>query len=94
MFIASLVFNFFLFFFQSLVVPLLIYLLTKDELSEEEVNGMAIDVVTGGVDTVSINCGGVTPLTVCLGRQVPLLFSFFRFWIFVLKIYRKLMDRV
>ncbi|XP_015780624.1 PREDICTED: cytochrome P450 10-like [Acropora digitifera] len=35
------------------VVPLLIYLLTKDELSEEEVNGMAIDVVTGGVDTTS-----------------------------------------
>lgn len=36
------------------MVPLLTYLLTKDELSLAEVNGMAIDVVTGGVDTVTI----------------------------------------
>ncbi|XP_015780625.1 PREDICTED: cytochrome P450 27C1-like [Acropora digitifera] len=35
------------------VVPLLTYLLTKEELSLEEVNGTAIDVVTGGVDTTS-----------------------------------------
>lgn len=32
---------------------MLTYLLTKEELTPEEVNGHAIDVVAGGVDTVS-----------------------------------------
>ena len=44
------------------MVPLLTYLLTKDGLSLEEVNGMAIDVVTGGVDTVTV-------IVVCLSIQ-------------------------
>lgn len=37
---------------SSLVVPLLAYLLMKEDLTPEEVNGHAIDIVTGGVDTV------------------------------------------
>ena len=41
--------------FLFLVVSLLTYLLTKKELTLEEVNGHAIDVVTAGVDTVSID---------------------------------------
>lgn len=32
---------------------MLTYLLTKEDLTLEEVNGHAIDVVAGGVDTVS-----------------------------------------
>ena len=32
---------------------MLTYLLTKEDLTPEEVNGHAIDVVAGGVDTVS-----------------------------------------
>ena len=36
-----------------LVVSLLTYLLTKEELTVEEVNGLASDVVFAGVDTVS-----------------------------------------
>lgn len=35
------------------VVSLLAYLLAKEELTLEEVNGVAIDIVTGGVDTTS-----------------------------------------
>jgi len=38
----------------NLVVSVLTYLLTKEELTPEEVNGHAIDVVAGGVDTVSV----------------------------------------
>ena len=37
------------------MVSLLAYLLAKEELTLEEVNGVAIDIVTGGVDTVSMN---------------------------------------
>ena len=33
---------------------MLTYLLTKEDLTPEEVNGHAIDVVAGGVDTVSV----------------------------------------
>ena len=36
-----------------LEVSLLTYLLTKEDLTPEEVNGHVIDVVLGGVDTVS-----------------------------------------
>ena len=40
--------------FESfIVVPLLTYLLTKEKLTPEEVNGLAIDVIWAGVDTVS-----------------------------------------
>ena len=40
--------------FESfIVVPLLTYLLTKEKLTLEEVNGLAIDVIAAGVDTVS-----------------------------------------
>ena len=39
--------------FFNLVVSLLTYLLTNEDLTVEEVNGMTIDVVFGGVDTVS-----------------------------------------
>ena len=39
--------------FFFLVVSLLTYLLTKEELTMEEVNGLASDVVFAGVDTVS-----------------------------------------
>ena len=35
------------------MVSLLTYLLSKDKLTPEEVNGMAIDVIFAGVDTVS-----------------------------------------
>jgi len=34
-------------------VPLLTYLLTKEQLTPEEVNGLAIDVIAGGVDNTS-----------------------------------------
>ena len=37
------------------VVPLLTYLLMKEDNTPEEVNAIAIDVVFAGVDTVSIN---------------------------------------
>ena len=37
----------------NIVVSLLTYLLAKKDLTVEEVNGLAIDVVFGGVDTVS-----------------------------------------
>jgi len=50
--------------FLFLVVSLLTYLLTKKELTLEEVNGHAIDVVTAGVDTVSIDSR--TPLLASL----------------------------
>ena len=40
--------------FCILVVPVLTYLLTKEDLTPEEVNGHAIDVVANGVDTVSV----------------------------------------
>ena len=33
---------------------MLTYLLTKEDLTPEEVNGHVIDVVVGGVDTVSV----------------------------------------
>ena len=33
---------------------MLTYLLTKEDLTPEEVNGHAIDVVAGGVDTVGV----------------------------------------
>ena len=36
-----------------LVVPVLTYLLTKEDLTPGEVNVHAIDIVGGGVDTVS-----------------------------------------
>lgn len=36
------------------VVSLLTYLLTKKELTPEEVVGVLLDVVAGGVDTVSV----------------------------------------
>ena len=39
--------------FHFVVVPVLTYLLTTQNLSLEEVNGLAIDVIFGGVDTVS-----------------------------------------
>ena len=35
------------------MVSLLTYLLTKEELTVEEINGLAIDVIFAGVDTVS-----------------------------------------
>ena len=35
-------------------MSVLTYLLTKEDLTPEEVNGHAIDVVAGGVDTVSV----------------------------------------
>ena len=38
-------------------VSLLTYLLAKEDLTPEEVNGHAIDVVLGGVDTVSLTAG-------------------------------------
>ena len=41
--------------YKFLVVPVLTYLLTKEDLSPDEVNGHAIDVVSSGVDTVSKN---------------------------------------
>ena len=41
-----------LFYFCNVVVPLLTYLLTKKDLTPEEVNGHVVDVVAGGVDTV------------------------------------------
>ena len=37
---------------MTLVVPLLTYLLMKEDLTLEEVSGLAIDVVGAGVDTV------------------------------------------
>ncbi|XP_067047709.1 cytochrome P450 27C1-like isoform X1 [Acropora muricata] len=37
------------------VVPVLTYLLTTQNLSLEEINGLAIDVIGGGVDTVAFN---------------------------------------
>lgn len=40
--------------FFNIVVPLLTYLFAKKDLTVEEVNGLAIDVVFGGVDTVSL----------------------------------------
>ena len=40
----------------NLVVPLLTYLLTKGDLTPEEVNGHAVDVMAAGVDTVSKLC--------------------------------------
>ena len=40
--------------FNFSVVSLLTYLLTKKELTPEEVNGLAIDVIFAGVDSVSI----------------------------------------
>ena len=36
-----------------LVVSLLTYMITKGELSPEEINGMALDMIMAGVDTVS-----------------------------------------
>ena len=39
--------------FHFVVVPVLTYLLTTQNLSLEEINGLAIDVIGGGVDTVS-----------------------------------------
>ena len=36
-----------------LVVSLLKYMITKGELSPEEINGMALDMIKDGVDTVS-----------------------------------------
>ena len=39
--------------FHFVVVPVLTYLLTTQNLSMEEVNGLAIDVIGAGVDTVS-----------------------------------------
>ena len=36
-----------------LVVSLLTYMITKGELSPEEINGMALDMIKDGVDTVS-----------------------------------------
>ncbi|XP_073228660.1 cytochrome P450 27C1-like [Porites lutea] len=39
---------------NSQVVSVLTYLLTKEDLTPEEVNGHAIDVVAGGVDTTSV----------------------------------------
>ena len=50
--------------FLFLVVSLLTYLLTKKELTLEEVNGHAIDAVTAGVDAVSIDSR--TPLLASL----------------------------
>ena len=41
--------------FLIVVVSVLTYLLTKEDLTPEEVNGHAIDVVAGGVDTVSVD---------------------------------------
>ena len=41
-------------------MPLLTYLLTKEELTPMEVNGHAIDVVAAAVDNVSNNCDKVT----------------------------------
>ena len=41
-----------LFSFCNVVVPLLTYLLMKEDLTPEEVNGHVVDVVAGGVDTV------------------------------------------
>ena len=35
------------------MVPVLTYLLTTQKLTLEEVNGLAIDVIFGGIDTVS-----------------------------------------
>ena len=45
------------FLYTSLVVSVLSYLLAKEELTPEEVNGHAIDVMLGGVDTVSLTSG-------------------------------------
>lgn len=39
--------------FPDIVVPLLTYLLTKEDLTPKEVNGHAIDVVAAAVDNVS-----------------------------------------
>ena len=39
-----------------LVVSLLTYMITKGELSPEEINGMALDMIMAGVDTVSAIC--------------------------------------
>ena len=36
-----------------LVVSLLTYMITKGELSPEEINGMSLDMIKDGVDTVS-----------------------------------------
>ena len=36
-----------------LVISLLTYMITKGELSPEEINGMALDMIKDGVDTVS-----------------------------------------
>ena len=36
-----------------LVVSLLTYMITKGELSPEEINGMALGMIMAGVDTVS-----------------------------------------
>ena len=41
-------------FFSFLVVSVLTYLLTKEDLTPEEVNGHVIDVVANGVDQVSV----------------------------------------
>ena len=52
-----------------LEVSLLTYLLTKEDLTPGEVNGHAIDVVLGGVDTVSLTAGlsvVFVPLIACL----------------------------
>jgi len=48
---VAIIFFFLLFFI--ILVPLLTYLLTKEQLTPEEVNGLAIDVIAGGVDNVS-----------------------------------------
>ena len=41
-------------FFFIVVVSVLTYLLTKEDLTPEEVNGHVIDVVANGVDQVSV----------------------------------------
>ena len=44
---------------MTLVVPLLHYLLMKEDLTLEEVSGLAIDVVGAGVDTVRSLISGI-----------------------------------
>ena len=61
------------------MVPLLTYLLAKEELSLEEVNGTAIDVVTGGVDTVTVIVVCHSTQQCAWGVKCHFFFSFFVF---------------
>ena len=51
---------------MTLVVPLLTYLLMKEDLTLEEISGLAIDVVGAGVDTVRSLISGIIVIIVII----------------------------